>query len=89
MISNVGNVGPGQHVETHLHGLPAHHFAAIRPRIDVAVPAGLVAQFPHVHLQHLDAASPQRKQAIFGERFLEGLVLPFFLQHLKLILGFC
>jgi hypothetical protein len=51
--------------------LAAHHLAAIRRRIDVAVPAGLVAELSDVDLEVFDAPSAQRPEARLRERVVE------------------
>jgi hypothetical protein len=46
--------------------LARHLLPTLWPRIDVAVPTGLVAQLPHVDLEDRDAGGMQRCQTSLG-----------------------
>src|SRR5262249_54553209 len=68
---DVWNVGAFERGEAELHRRAAHHFAPIRRGIDVAMAAGLVAEFSDIDLEVLDAARAKRPEAERSERFIE------------------
>src|SRR5215475_15551214 len=60
------NIALCQRPDAQLSRLACHLFPTLRPRIDVAMPTGLVAQLPHIDLQDRDASGMQRCQASLG-----------------------
>ena len=67
VMSTVGIPRPGREVEAGGHRLPAHHLAAVGPGVDVAVPAGLVAELADVDLEDRDPLGPERTQPVAGQ----------------------
>jgi hypothetical protein len=49
-----------------------HVFGPVRPRIDMAVPADLIAQFADIDLKDRDSGGAKREQADSIELRLEG-----------------
>jgi len=66
-----GDRGSFQELQNSVDGLARHHFFSSRSRFDVAVNAGLVAVFAHVHLQDVDRALAKLTPAL-AESLMEG-----------------
>src|SRR5437870_3577551 len=58
------------HVVDHLR---RHHLRALRPGIDVAVHAALVAAIAEVHLQDLEALAPHGREAVLAQQGKRGV----------------
>ncbi len=65
------NPGAGEKGKTSLHDLAWHDLRAVRPGIDMAVPARLVASLPDVDLENFYLRRPQRPQPGTVERGFE------------------
>ena len=88
VMSTVGIVVFSSACETQRHRLAGHHLAAIGPRVDMTVPARLVAELADVDLEDLDLLSDlQRPLARPLERFIELASERQTAQHLVLNVG--
>jgi len=66
------NIRPFDDLHHAVHHVVRHHLGTVRPRVHVAVAAGLIALAADVDLQGIDAGRDQRQQLHGVERLLEA-----------------
>ncbi len=66
------NIRLGESANALLRRFAGHVFRPVRPRIDMAVPAGLIAELADIDLKHCDPGSAKRKQADVIELRVKG-----------------
>ena len=78
------NIGLSESPDALLCRFSGHAFGAVRSRIDVTVPAGLIAELADIDLKDCDPGGAKRKQADSIELRLEGGVVRCPPEHLQL-----
>ncbi len=62
-----------QHRQHQIDGRAIHHFRAIRPGIDVAMLASLVAQIAEIDLQGIEFFTPHRREIGLAQQWVSGV----------------
>jgi hypothetical protein len=66
------NIGLSESADALLRRVTGHLFGPVRSRIDMAVPAGLIAELADIDLKDRDVGGVKREQADSIELCLEG-----------------
>ena len=61
-----------EHPEARVDDVRRHRLGTVRPRVDMTVPAGLIALLADVDLEHVDPGGDEREEPGPVERGLEG-----------------
>lgn len=62
-----------QHRQHQVDGLAIHHFGAVRPGIDMAMLARLVAQISKIDLQGIEFFAPHRREIGPAQQWICGV----------------
>ena len=67
-----GNIGPSESVDALLCRFFGHALSPVRPRIDMTMPTGLIAELADIDLKDGNSSGTKRKQTDVIELCLEG-----------------
>jgi len=70
------NIGLRESCDTLFRRFAGHAFGPVRPRIDMAMPAGLIAELADIDLKDRDPGSTKREESDAIQQRLKGEVLP-------------